>query len=241
MFGNLSIRFFVLWLCFLVAPVFGTTIDSMSIGTFGNYTQTFNKNWNGGTFVLFGIARQYTNSDGENWRSGAGWHPPLRVRPVGYSISDNKISYYFDQPATGVVFQNRDYSGQHSAQGVLRSDVPLVLTAEYGSSVSTITGFLEIALNEPANWAEPFFKYYSADVGDQVYFDITHELLNATWTENVFDSVFEYRLHGNVDFTQTIDEPSTMLAMIIGMLLVYARSSRTGPSSPHPGLHSIET
>lgn len=79
-----------------------------------------------------------------------------------------------------------------------------------------MSGYTEILSNEATYYGEPRFNFYSADVGQSVFFEQTYTLLTGSFTETLFDTNFTYNESGYVDFTDAIPEPSS--AAMIGLL-----------------------
>jgi len=195
------------------------TIDRMTIHTFGGYSQTYDPNSSSSfekNFMIFGMANKYYLNDGSSWDSGAGSHSEPRVGFVGAQLNGSMVEYTFDPPEFYVFFQNTDYNaGDHSAQGVLRIDNDPIITVENNTKLARMQGYAEIISNDPTYYST--FNYYSANVGDRVFYSMEYWIYDTYWTPNTFDSRFEYNLNGYVDFTEVIPEPSTILIFVTGI------------------------
>jgi hypothetical protein len=176
------------------------TIDKMFTATFGHYSQQYQP---GGTFMVFSQADRYQLDDGSTWDSGAGWHPDTQVMLKSIESDGAKVRYTFEAPEGGILFQNTDYdSGDHSAQGVLGAPKKLVLVAKIGSTKGKLSGYTKIISNDETWYGQPRFNFYSAAVGDRVYFRQDVVLLGASFTPELFNGAFQYNLTGVVDFTR---------------------------------------
>jgi hypothetical protein len=196
------------------------TINQMYLATFGHYTQTYNP---GGQFMILSQADYYRLSDGTSWSSGAGWHPDTHSTLASVSISGSTITYTFNNPASGVLFQNTDYdSGDHSAQGILGLPTSLQIVAMIGSTTGVLQGYTQIMSNDETWYGQPRFNFYSAPVGTFVYFQQNFSLLNSSFTQTLFDQSFIYNETGYVDFTRTapVPEPRNAALLLFGLLAV---------------------
>lgn len=187
------------------------TIDTMYTATFGHYWQSHSAGSQ--SMMVFSQADYYLLDDGNTWDSGAGWHPDTDSTLSSISISGSTITYTFETPENGILFQNTDYnSGDHSAQGVLGVSGPLEITADLGGTTAFLSGHTEIISNDETWYGEPRFNYYSANVGDLVYFEVNYILGNgAVFDENLFNTDFSYNLTGQVDFTTVVPLPPAIL------------------------------
>jgi hypothetical protein len=199
------------------------TIDRMVTGTFGGYTQNYTA---GGTFLVFPFAAYYLLNNGTSWDSGAGVQYSWQGT-VDLVVRDgNTLRYTFNAPLDGVLYRGTDFSfGDHSAQGTLGVTGKLVLEALVGSSVGVMKGYIRILSNDATFY--PTFNYYSAAVGQSVYFETSYTLSNANFAEGTFNSSFVYNETGFVDFTQVmaVPEPAHVLMLLFGVAIV-ARHGR---------------
>jgi len=200
-------------------------INQMSTNTFGGYSQTYGQY--GRELMILGLAEDYFLDDGSSWNSGAGWHPTQYADLDNVYLDGANINYVLDMSIGSTLFQNTDYnSGNHSAQGVLATIDQLILTAEIGSTIASITGYAEILSNDETWYGEPRFNYYSANVGDFVHYDVEYRLLGgATWGTDIFDTQFSYNLSGLVDFTniKSVPEPSSFVLFLVALPLLFLR------------------
>lgn len=210
----------------LAAPV---VIEQMYLGTFGHYTQDYSA---GGSFMVFASADFYDLSNGASWDSGAGWHPSTYSTLAGAQVFGSKVRYTFAQPASGILFQNTDYdNGNHSAQGVLGVNGPLVIEADLGASTGKMWGYTTVLSNNATWYGEPRFNFYDAQVGDRVYFEEKFSLVGSSrFTQNLFQTNFKYNVGGVVDFTQKlvatkVPEPATGF-LLLGALATLAAARR---------------
>lgn len=224
-----NILFVLILVLLIFQNVQAATINRMTIHTFGDYRQTYDPN-NVSTyenkFNIFGMADTYYLSDGTFWESGAGSHVAPRVDFVDATMIDSTIKYTFDPPEFYVIFQNTDYnSGDHSTGGALKIDDDPVVSVTNGAKLATMEGYAEIISNYPAN--NPNFDYYSASVGDKVFYSMEYWIYDTYWTSNTFDNNFEYNLQGYVDFTNVIPEPSIIFMFLWGFLGCYWMKKKT--------------
>ncbi|NHZ92222.1 PEP-CTERM sorting domain-containing protein [Massilia sp. CCM 8733] len=195
------------------APV----ITQMHTATIGHYWQEFSPN---AQFMVFSIADRYKLSDGTEWKAGAGWHPSAYSTLASTAVDGSTIRYTFHTPADGILFQNVDYSfGDHSAKGMLTVDNALTIEALLGSNTAKLSGYATVKSNDATWYGEPRFNYYGAKVGDKVYFEQNFELSNAVFTNQLFNTSFDYNLTGVVDFTRRageVPEPGSLLILLAG-------------------------
>ncbi|MBT9597240.1 MAG: hypothetical protein IV094_14760 [Vitreoscilla sp.] len=180
------------------ASAHAATIDKMLTATFGHYEQYFQP---GNPFMVFSPADWYELSDGTGWDSGAGSHPPTYAQLKKVVVDGDTIQYHFEQPESGVLFQNTDYdSGEHSAQGVLGLPKKLVLVAKAGTPNGVFQGYTTVVSNDETWYGQPRFNFYSAAVGDRVFFRQTFVLYGSVFTPDLFEREFVYNVSGFVNF-----------------------------------------
>lgn len=202
------------------------TIDYMFTATFGYYWENFEPG--NQRFMIFPLADYYQLSDQTTWEAGAGGHPSTRTTVSSIAVDNTTISYTFNNPLDDILFRNTDYnSGNHSAQGVLGVVDPLVITAELGSSTGIMRGYTRIVSNDETWYGEPRFNYYSADVGELVYYEVNYVLRNALFTEDLFNQDFSYNLSGLVDFTAVVPVPAGIVLFGSGLIAIIGFSRRT--------------
>lgn len=197
-------------------PVSATTIDRMDTDWFDNYQPSVLPQ---PYFIVFGGTARYHLSDASSWDSGAGSVRPGWAFLREVSVDGDVASYLFDSAYYPSLFQHTDYDGgDHSAQGELGVFTPLVLIATLGADSGIIRGYTEILSNDETWYGEPRFNYYSAVVGDRVYFEQNVALYDAVFSEDLFTSEFGYRISGFVDFTRiyTTPEPGTLWLLGLG-------------------------
>lgn len=196
----------------MLAPVPVRTIDRMT--TRGSYYgQSYSP---GDTLLLLGSASTYTLNDGTTWESGAGRHFAYSAALKYVEVVGARIRYIFYLPPySGYIYQQIDYdSGEHSSQGALAVEGPLVLEATVGDAVATMKGAARIADNTVTLYDEPSFNYFSAPVGALVPFEQTYTLQSGTWQEDTFSHSFNYANSGFVDFAHPVSS-STLSALIV--------------------------
>lgn len=171
---------------------------------------------------------KYILSDGSSWLSDAGVGQQYTTRVSQVTIQGDTIVYTMDRPIGAPLFGWTDYdAGDHQAQGMLAATAPLLLTADIGSPVATLSGYAEIVSNEPTAWGEDEFNYYSASIGDWVPFYLSYTLHNGfLWEPETFNNQFDYDVRGVVDFEAAIPEPTTALQLAIGTSLLGLRRQR---------------
>lgn len=195
------------------------TIDRINLATFGHYTQDYRPN---GQFMLFSTADVYLLSDGSSWESGAGTASPAMVTFKSVTTSGSLITYTFNKPNSGLLYQQTDYdSGDHSAQGSFALPETLSIVAEAGSRTAVMKGYTEILSNDETWYGEPRFNYYSAPVGSKVYFEQTYTLSDDTFTVDLFSRSFRYNETGFIDFKKIapVPEPSVIWLLLAGLPL----------------------
>ncbi len=219
-------------LAFSSSAYAGPVIEQMHTATFGHYVQEYFAG--NGKFMVFSNADKYSLSDGTQWEAGAGWHPDTYSSLKGTAVIGDKIRYTFNPLVNGTLFQNTDYSfGDHSSQGELTVDGPLMMTAALGGKTGFISGYTTIKSNNATWYGEPRFNYYGAKPGDKVYFEQNFALTTGNFTANLFNTNFRYNLTGVVDFTKKapsqVPEPGSsllLLGALAGAMLVRRRRQR---------------
>jgi hypothetical protein len=202
------------------------TIDRMYTAPTGHLNQTYSPSV--GTLFVIGKADYYELSDGSTWNSGAGVVNKQYLSLNSVSVDENTIRYTFNPSASGFVFKQVDYNnGNHASNGTLVETAPLVLEAELGSTHAKMSGYLNISDNTLPNAFINGFSYFSANRGEDVYFEVDYWLIGGTtWTPSLFASTFTYNLTGVVDFTRSIPEPSTYALASIGVVALLALKRR---------------
>lgn len=166
---------------------------------------------------LIGRADVYSLSDGSSWSSGAGSYLAAQALLERVETVGSTVRYVFEPPADGILYSQTDFdSGDHSAQGTLGVEGPLVLEAEIGTTTAVMRGGARLLANDPTSYGEPRFNFYSAIVGSVVPFEVTYQLLTGTWTETTFDSSFSYSYAGTVDFANPLSTPQLLSVEIVG-------------------------
>ena len=113
------------------------------------------------------------------------------------------IRYHMSMTDDWQVGGRIDYdSGDHSAQYRFEAVSPLVLTAERGSSVATMTTEVLIAINEPANYRDSRFNYLSAPLCSLVPLTVSYMLASGgRFDEDTFDGEFHYDQSWSIDLS----------------------------------------
>lgn len=206
----------------VVTPAYGVTyatIDRMTIRPIGGYLATYSPGTD--TFQISGLAYQYFLSDGTSWNSGAGSSYIVSTHCDHVVRTGTTLSYHLALATGSRFYKQTDYdSGDHSAQGELKSVGPLVLQAQLGSNTGTITGYALLASNDMTWYGQPRFNYYSASVGEWVPFSVTCTLSGTTFSQSLFDSTFKYTYAGEVTFSDAIPEPATLGLLALGGLMM---------------------
>lgn len=101
----------------------------------------------------------------------------------------------------------------------------MVLVAEVGSTQARFSGATTILDNTETWYGQPRFNYYSASVGQSVFFEMDFTISGATWQPVTFNDPFNYSVSGYVDFTNVVPEPNsfTLLAVAAAMSLASSR------------------
>lgn len=222
----LLLSFFLSW------HVSATTIDRMSVAISGitDNSTTFDPNGRFDfqkKFFLMGIADSYLFDTGEWFDAGAGNANFFRTEPSSITTIGGLLGFSLEPPADGVVLRQSSFfdSGSHSSHIILGVSSPLIILAERGTSVAYFSGFVELLSNEDVFFPpDPRFNLVSAKVGDFVKLDVSYTLLRGeVWDEDIFSRTFDYRIAGQVDFTNSLPEPSSFWLLFIGIGLVYFR------------------
>jgi len=189
--------------------------------------QAFQLLWEPSTYIL---------NDGSSWQSGAGSVNVISTLYRGSAIANGLITYDFAPLFGGRLFQNTDFdSGDHSAQGTLGWAGDVFLVASPGSTVARFAGATTILSNTATSYGQPRFNFYSASVGNAVYFEQDFTIQNGTWQLNTFGAPFSYGGAGYVDFTQVVPEPRIWILFPAGAALIaMTRRSRSRETAP-PG------
>jgi hypothetical protein len=174
------------------------------------------------SLVLLGSAELYELNDGSSWTSGAGSVFYERGGVSRVDVDGDTIRYTLDVPVGSRLFEQTDYSASDSSNGRLDTTAPLVLVAGAGSTTATISGLARVASNDPANYAPPVFKYFTAPVGSLVPFESIYRLLDSkTFTPTTFDAPFRYTLGGVINLV--VPEPTGVGMAFAGCLLLGRR------------------
>jgi len=108
------------------------------------------------------------------------------------------------------------------------------LVAEAGSHTGVMEGWVKVLANDPTFY--PTFNYYSAHVGQSVWWETTVTLQgDATFAPDLFDTSFDFSESGIVDFTRVqaapVPEPGNlplMAAALASLLAWNAKRRRRG-------------
>ncbi len=215
------------------------------------------------TQSIFGVPSEYVLSDGSTLSASPSqyWIPEVRPEAFGgddssakvnsVQVTGNKVYYTFDTPKAYPVgwgetlpkeerllfFINVGYDPEFALTGELAPYSPLVLQAELGSSIATMSGYARITENNnvlyDGAWLEGKELNFAAPIGALVYYEIQIELFNAGYPQNnVFTADFfdtDFLIHstitGKIDFTNTltipaVPEPSTYAMVLAGLGLM---------------------
>lgn len=174
---------------------------------------------------------RYYLSDGTSWPSGAGVARIPRVTFKNSYIASGFIFYHFTPPEDSILFQITDFSfGDHSSQGTLVFTHEIVLVAEVSSRTASVSGFATILDNTPTGALE--FNYFSAPVGESVFFSIGITNRTEVWQVDSFLHSFDYAGAGLVNFTQVVPEPTSFILVLgTGVVLNWRRVRRLGSVS----------
>jgi hypothetical protein len=196
------------------------TIDRMTVGTYVYPYSGFVR----GTLWLPSIAQTYYLSDGTSWGGGAGTTSLIGAVYSDATESNGYIYYDFAPVYNGVLFSNTDYdSGSHSSQGTLGWSGDVVLVAQVGGSVARFSGGATILDNTETWYGQPRFNYYSAAVGQSVYFEMDFVIQGGTWQMDTFGTSPNISGTGYVDFTQLIPEPNWLALLSAAISLLWLR------------------
>ena len=181
-------------------------IDSMMVyATIFGYPETYSP---GGGFHLIAHAERYLLSDGSAWESGAGSASPTQATFDHVETSGDTLRYILTPPSGGLLYQQTDFdSGDHSSQGQINVEGPLVLQAIQGSNTAVLSGRGRIISNDATSYGEPRFNYFHAPVGSIVPFTMTYNLFSGTFSPTTFASAFTYHGTGWVNFVHGVTRP----------------------------------
>ena len=159
-----------------LATVSNAYIDSMMVyATIFGYYNTYSP---GGGLGLIAHAERYYLDNGTSWDSGAGSFYPSLATYSRVEVSGDTLRYSLAPPTDGFLYRHTDYdSGDHSAQGEIAVEGPLVIVALAGSTDGIMTGYGRITSNVPTWYGEPRFNYYRAPVGSIVPFRMRYQLV----------------------------------------------------------------
>lgn len=214
------------------SPNGNPTIDVMHTGTIDGYVFEHGA---GSAFQVGPWAIGYDLSDGSSWPSGAGSGYFASSTVSHVATSGSTLSFTFQQPADGILFENTDYSfGDHSAQGTLGTPSQITLVAQAGTHTGVMEGWVKLLSNDPTWYST--FNYYSAQVGQSVWWETTVTLQgDATFAPDLFDTSFDFSESGVVDFTRVqaapVPEPGNlplMAAALASLLAWNAKRRRRG-------------
>jgi outer membrane protein assembly factor BamB len=189
-----------------IAVTANARIDSMMIyATIFNYNESYSP---GGNFHLVAHAERYYLDNGSSWESGAGSLYPTLVRFDHVEASGETLRYVLTPQADGMLYRQIDFdSGDHSAQGEITVEGPLVLVALAGATQGTLMGKGRIVSNDATWYGEPRFNYYQAPVGSLVPFRMRYRLASGSFTSNLFSTSFSYNGTGALDFMHATRPP----------------------------------
>ncbi len=218
----LNRRYFILFVApFLFLSAHGATIDSLNFAEYsgGSYSPVDKQ------FKIPAPAGTYFLSDGTAWQTGAGIFYTPTATYESTVVSNGYVYYHFSPLDIGVLYQQKDASDQNFSQGTLGWINDVVLFAAIGSQEATFSGYATILANSPPDNLDPHynFDYFSASVGESVYFDFSFSIWNPgnmTWQPDTFENSFDYTSGGIIDFTQVAPEPKTSTLALIGAAMV---------------------
>jgi len=204
-----------------VDPLTNTvTIDKMTTAVSFGYAQSHSP---GAAISVLGSAAIYFLSDGSQWSSGAGSYHAYGISLDHVETSGDALRYVMVNP--GNVYQQTDYdSGDHSAQGTLAAEGPVVLETTVGSNIAILRGGARVVSNDATYYGDRF-NYYSALVGSVVPFQVTYTLTSGTWDASIFGRSFSYTAVGWVDFAHPIASPQVQSLTINGSAQVPSQST----------------
>ena len=195
-----------------VASVAATIDSTLTAGSF--FSDSYSP-FNG--LGMLGFARTYYLSDGRSWQSGAGSARLTRAQFHHATVTADTIRYFLLPPPDSTIYEQTDYdSGDHSAQGVLKTTDMLEVVALAGSNVAWITGQARVASNEATWYGEPRFNFYSALPGAVVPYRVRLTNLSGSWSATSFDGSFSYSMDAVVDFTRPLSSPALERVQLSG-------------------------
>jgi hypothetical protein len=205
-----------------------STIDRVIVGDLSLYPAQNPSSYTPYQFMYPESVKGHYTSDGTSWQRGAGIGQIIYAAYQGVTVSNEFLYYHFAAPADGILISYTDYGfGENfSTQGTLGYSGELVFVAQQGSALARCTGATTVLDNSPTGSAA--FHYYSASVGQSVFFQLEVTIRDSTWQPNTFLGGFKYNGTGFVDFTQVVPEPSTIALFGIGggVLLLLRRTSQ---------------
>lgn len=183
-------------------PLAIVTIDRM---TFSSYSTSYTPYRE---FRLTGRPEMFFLNDNTSWQSGAG-SATLPFATFDHAeMHGDTIRYFLTPQPDGLLHAHTDYDfGDHSSQGSLTAEGPLVLDAIVGSTTAVMRGFARIRDNDMTWYGEPMFNFFSSIPGAIVPFVNTYTIGSGQWTFNTFDYPFDYSSSGEVDFAHPISTP----------------------------------
>ena len=198
-----------------VTAMANARIDSMTVTAtvFGYPEQYSSDPFYGGNLTLTVFAEVYYLNNGSNWSSGAGTGYRASARLDHVEASGETLRYVLTPPADGVLYRQTDFdAGDHSSQGEIAVEGPLVIVALAGSTQGMLMGKGRITSNDATYYGEPRFNYFNAPVGSIVPFRMRYQLQSgATFTADLFSHDFYYTGHGAIDFVDAVHPPLVAL------------------------------
>jgi len=187
------------------------TIDALTV----NAGMSFDTG--SGQVAFSGRPDVYTLDDGSIWDSGAGsYSSGGRATLTDETVSGNRIQFTLAPVLSQAEFLDyTDYNGgDHSSQGELAFEGPIMVDATIGSRVADIRGTILVVSDVETWYGQPRYNFFIAEVGEVVFFDGQLELGgDGTWQPGMFDDNFSSDGPLRIDFADVVTDAQPRLLL----------------------------